>query len=272
MHWRKIFFILCFLCCSSLLLSSQSNLSGQKQEIESSVNKTDVTESVDGAETVKSRMDEEDISAATIVGTEAGWLSLGEADFENVNCTDETWKWTEEGLDCNGDCVGVIRSIQEYENFELVVEWKHMQHAGNSGVFVWTPKASLDKLEANQLPEGIECQVLDHGYTEQYEKSGKEATWFTTNGDVFPVGGSKMKPFEPRSPNGVRSFPSANHSKGFGNWNHYYIRAINGEVRLWVNGHEVSGGNGCDPASGFVCLESEGAPIKFRNLKIRILP
>ena len=32
-----------------------------------------------------------------------------------------------------------------------------------------------------------------------------------------------------------------------GEWNHYYVRAINGEIRLWVNGEEVSGGTGCEP-------------------------
>ena len=45
--------------------------------------------------------------------------------------------------------------------------------------------------------------------------------------------------------------------------------AFNGEVRLWVNGHEVSGGTGCQPAYGYLCLESEGAPVEFRNLRVR---
>ena len=50
--------------------------------------------------------------------------------------------------------------------------------------------------------------MLDHGYAEQYEKqTGKKGDWFTTNGDVFAVGKSKMKPFPPTSPNGSRSFP-----------------------------------------------------------------
>ena len=44
---------------------------------------------------------------------------------------------------------------------------------------------------------------------------------------------------------------------GHSQWNHYYVRAINGEVRLWVNGHEVSGGNGASPPEGFLCLESK---------------
>ncbi|MDD8052450.1 MAG: DUF1080 domain-containing protein, partial [Verrucomicrobiota bacterium] len=66
--------------------------------------------------------------------------------------------------------------------------------------------------------------------------------------------------------------PSSERSKGVGEWNHYYMRCINGEVRLWVNGGEVSGGTGANPATGYLCLESEGAPIDFRGLRIRVLP
>ena len=129
-------------------------------------------------------------------------------------------------------------------------------------------------LKPNALPPGgIEVQVLDHGYAEQYEKqTGKKPDWFTTNGDVFPVGKSDMKPFPPAAPDGKRSFPTKNLSNGVGQWNHYYVRAINGEVRLWVNGEEVSGGTNCDPKTGFLCLESEGSPIEFKGLRIRELP
>jgi hypothetical protein len=138
---------------------------------------------------------------------------------------------------------------------------------------VWTPEKSLATLKPGQLPHGIEVQVLDLGYTEQFEKrEGKKPDWFTSHGDVFPVGDSKMTAFAPTAPGGKRSFPEKELSKGVGDWNHYYIRAINGEVRLWVNGEEVSGGTGCDPASGYLCLESEGSPVEFRELRIRELP
>ena len=50
------------------------------------------------------------------------------------------------------------------------------------------------------------------------------------------------------------------------------LNAINGELRLWVNGEEVSGGNNIDPRAGYLCLESEGSPIDFRNIRIRELP
>jgi hypothetical protein len=210
---------------------------------------------------------------ATIDGaTGPGWKPLGEADFANVNGQADTWTWKDGLAHCTGKPVGVIRTQKTYTNFELVVEWRHLKSAGNSGVFVWVPEASLKDLEPGRLPHGIEVQVLDHGYKEQYEKGGKKADWFTTNGDVFPVGVSKMKPFPPVSPNGERSFPTQNRSKGVNEWNHYYIRAINGEVRLWVNGEEVSGGSEIQPRTGYLCLESEGSPVEFRNLRIRELP
>ncbi|MBA4029773.1 MAG: DUF1080 domain-containing protein [Planctomyces sp.] len=217
---------------------------------------------------------EEALPKATIDGTGLGWRELGKDDFTNVNCFDDTWTWDGGQVKCTGKPVGVIRSIKPITNFEMVAEWKHLRSGGNSGIFVWASEEALASIKPGQLPPGgIEVQVLDHGYTEQYEKSsGKKADWFTSHGDVFPVGASKMKPFPPTAPNGQRSFPRKNLSKGINEWNHYYVRAINGEIRLWVNGEEVSGGEKCEPATGFLCLESEGAPVEFRNLRIRELP
>jgi 3-keto-disaccharide hydrolase len=216
---------------------------------------------------------QDSLPKAAIDGTGPGWQEIGEKDLADVNGEADTWTFQDGLIKCTGQPVGVIRTQKQYKNLELVVQWRHLKSAGNSGVFVWVPEKSLTDLPKGRLPEGIEVQVLDHGYKEQYEKSsGKKADWFSTNGDVFPVGSSKMTPFSPTSPNGQRSFPRKELSKGVGEWNHYYIRAINGEVRLWVNGEEVSGGTACEPASGFICLESEGSPIEFKNLRIRELP
>ncbi len=216
----------------------------------------------------------EDIPKAIVDGTELGWRPLGEDDFASVNCEPQTWTWKAGVVHCTGQPVGVIRSKKMLTNFELVATWRHLESGGNSGIFVWTSAAALEGLKPGTLPPGgIEVQVLDHGYTQQYESStGKKADWFTTNGDVFPVGTAKMKPFAPVSPGGERSFPRKNLSKGVGEWNHYYVRCINGEVRLWVNGEEVSGGTECEPRTGFLCLESEGAPVEFKDLRIRELP
>ncbi|MFO0877808.1 MAG: DUF1080 domain-containing protein [Gemmataceae bacterium] len=210
---------------------------------------------------------------AFVDGVGPDWKTLGEKDFENVNCKEDTWKWKGGVLHCTGIPVGVCRTKKQYTNFEVVLEWMHEKSAGNSGVFVWAIPSSLEGLKPNALPQGIEVQVLDHGYAERYEKQNKKKSdWFTTHGDVFPVGKVKMKPFPPVSANGSRSFPRKEVTLGHGKWNHYYIRAINGEVRLWVNGEEVSGGTDINPRSGYLCLESEGSPIQFRNIRLRELP
>ena len=203
-----------------------------------------------------------------------GWQLLVEGDFESVNGEADTWSWKESVLSCTGHPVGVTRFHKPLENFELSFQWRHLSSGGNSGVFLWAPSESLLDLPPGKLPRGgIEVQILDRGYTEQYKKkSGRKATWFTTDGDVFAVGTSEMNPFPPLSPNGTRSFPSARHSRGSPQWNHYYVRAVNKEVRLWVNGHEVSGGSNCSPSTGYLCLESEGAPVEFKEIYLRELP
>ena len=202
-----------------------------------------------------------------------GWRDLGEDDFTNVNCNPDTWTWSADTVRCTGKPVGVIRTKEPLTDFEMSLEWRHLSEGGNSGVFLWAPMAALQEIKPGQLPPGgIEVQVLDHGFTARYERSsGKKADWFTTDGDVFPVGSSVMKPFSPMAPDGKRSFPKERHSRGTPEWNHYFVRAVAGEVRLWVNGYEVSGGSGCTPANGYLCLESEGAPVEFRRLKIREL-
>lgn len=203
-----------------------------------------------------------------------GWRALAKEDFAKVNSAPDTWSWTNGVLHCTGQPVSVLRTTKQFTNFELVVEWSHLKPAGNSGVFVWVTPESIERLTATGkpgLPDGIEVQMLDHGYTDKVKAGGGRTDWFGTHGDVFAVR-VKMKPFPPLSPDGSRSFPRKHLARGHGEWNHYYVRAINGELRLWVNGEEVSGGTGCDPATGYLCLESEGSPIVFRKLRVRELP
>ena len=209
------------------------------------------------------------------VGDGPGWRRLDQDDFVRVNGDDQTLVWQSDVAIGNGKPIGVTRSARPYKNFELLVQWRHETPGGNSGVFAWVPMSALEDLQPDNLPNaGIEIQMLDHDFTRQYESDnpGKFGDWFSTGGDVFPVGNSTMTPFPPTSPNGQRSFPSVNLTRGHGRWNQYYVRAVSGTVRLWINGTEVSGGKDCSPAEGYLCLESEGAPITFRDIRIRELP
>jgi hypothetical protein len=184
----------------------------------------------------------------------SGWV--------NANCAPETWSVTNGMIHCTGKPTGAMRTTRQYENFVLEAEWRHLSSGGNSGVFIWgTPIA------APGVPflRGIEVQVLDHGYN----ANGKNQ-WFTTHGDVFPIHGATMKPFGRH--NGQRSFPSEERSKPSPEWNHYRIVCTNGTIRLSVNGKEVSGGEDCNYRKGYLALESEGAPVEFRNIRIKEFP
>lgn len=217
-----------------------------------------------------------------------GWSALTLADFVVVNGEADTWTEREGVIAGTGQPLGGARTKKPYTNFEFVVEWRHLEHAGNSGLFLWCPESAFTDLPKGQLPRsGIEVQVLDLGYEEDWlREKGARSDWFTSHGDVFPVGTSTMTPFTPRieyraadgstyavgKPDGSRSFPTRRLTRPVGEWNHYYVRAIHGEVRLWVNGEEVNGGTKCQPATGYLALEAEGARVEYRNLRVRELP
>ena len=184
----------------------------------------------------------------------SGWV--------NVNCAPETWSVVDGMIHCTGLPTGALRTPRQYENFILELEWRHLVSDGNSGVFIWA-----SPIAAPGVPflRAVEIQVLDHGYN----VPGK-GEWYTTHGDVFPIHGDSMKPFGRH--NGMRSFPSEEHSLGYPQWNHYRVVCTNGVIRLHVNGHEVSGGEDCNYCKGYLGLESEGAPVDFRNIRIKELP
>ncbi len=48
--------------------------------------------------------------------------------------------------------------------------------------------------------------------------------------------------------------------------------AVDGVVKLSVNGKFVNGLSRSSQKKGYLCLESEGAEIHFRNIKIMELP
>jgi len=60
--------------------------------------------------------------------------------------------------------------------------------------------------------------------------------------------------------------------KGKGEWNTYDVVAVDGVVKLAINGKFVNGISKATQRKGYLCLESEGAEIHFRNLRILELP
>jgi len=183
----------------------------------------------------------------------SGWV--------NVNTEKDTWTVRDGILMCTGKPIGVMRTDRQYENFILQLEWKHLEAGGNSGVFLWSdaiPPAG------KQLPKGVEVQILELDWAVQHNQTDAYV-----HGEIFGTADLKVTPDNPRN---VRSKSAENRCKGKGEWNQYLIVAVDGTIKLSVNGKFVNGIRNASTKKGYICLESEGAPIHFRNIKIIELP
>ena len=63
-----------------------------------------------------------------------------------------------------------------------------------------------------------------------------------------------------------------NRCKGVGQWNRYVFVAVDGMVKLSVNGKFVNGIRDASYKKGYICMESEGKEIQFRKIRIMELP
>ncbi len=180
----------------------------------------------------------------------------------NVNTATDTWHVDKNLLICSGQPIGVVRSEKQYENFILHIEWKHIEAGGNSGVFVWS---NANPPADTRLPDGVEVQMLELDWVNLNKKDGVTPPVAYVHGELFGVGGVKTTPDNPR---GTRSRSIENRCYGKGEWNTYDVVCIDGVIRLSVNGKFVNGITGSSQKRGYLCLESEGAPINFRNIKI----
>lgn len=171
----------------------------------------------------------------------------------NVNCADETWTVRDGMIVCTGLPTGVLRTEKQYENYILELEWRHLKKGGNAGLFVHS-----DAITAPGQPftRSIECQILD----------GNE-------GDMFAIHGATMTPDNPKpSKGGMRSYPKEKRMHPTGQWNHYRVESRDGALTLAVNGKVVTRGYHLNPRKGYICLESEGSEIHFRNIRVHELP
>lgn len=188
----------------------------------------------------------------------SGWI--------DVNTSPETWSVNDDGLlVCTGHPIGVMRSDRMYENFILIVEWRHMEAGGNSGVFLWSDA----KPEGNRLPLGMEVQMLELEWPFIHAVNGVPRPIAYVHGELFGAGGMKAIPANPR---GNRSKSFENRCLPKGQWNRYVVVAVDGTVKLSINGKFVNSIREASMRKGYICLESEGAEIHFRKVRIMELP
>jgi hypothetical protein len=189
----------------------------------------------------------------------AGWV--------DVNTSPETWTVREGNLVCSGQPIGVMRSDRQYENFILQIEWRHMTPGGNSGIFVWSEgKPAPD----GPLPKGMEVQMLELDWINRNPAAdGSPNHPGFVSGELFGANGLTCIPDNPR---GDRSMSTEPRCRPHGEWNRYDVVCVDGTVKLSINGKFVNGVRASSVRKGYLCLESEGAEIHFRKIRILELP
>lgn len=164
---------------------------------------------------------------------------------------EDTWRVVDGILICKGTPAGYIRTEADHTNYHLVVEWRWnplTKVAGNSGVLL--RKIGEDKI----WPRSIEAQL----------QSGSA-------GDFWNIGDFPMQASRERS-NGRNTKHIKANEYPIGEWNRYDIHVDGGIVELRVNGEVLNTATECQETPGKICLQSEGAEIHFRTVRLYSLP
>ena len=158
------------------------------------------------------------------------------------------WSVVDGRLVCSGRPIGYLQTDLLYLDFELELEWRFdpERGAGNSGVLL--RKAEEDRV----WPRSMEAQLHS-----------------TNAGDIWNIGDFPMDTDSGRTSGRrtVKAHPS--NERRLGQWNHYRIRLDRGELTLEVNGLVQNRASDCQQAPGRIALQSEGAYIEFRNIRLR---
>jgi putative heme-binding domain-containing protein len=159
----------------------------------------------------------------------------------------DAWSVRDGVLVCEGHPIGYLRTKDRFTNYELELEWRFdpERGAGNSGVLLRVNG------EDEVWPRSIEAQL----------HSGNA-------GDLWNIGefGMVADPARTSGRRTTRLAPSS--EKPLGEWNHYRITMDRGRLEVAVNGVVQNTAAWCDEVPGFIALQSEGAPIQFRNVVI----
>lgn len=191
--------------------------------------------------------------------TTTGWHVFGRDKVEGWDIADGTLI----ALGKGGDHANDIVTNEDYENFELVVDWKLSPRA-NSGIFFNVVEQGYDRIYAT----GPEYQLIDdEGWPDKLEN------WQRCGANYA------MHP------------PSAHPAKPVGEWNHTRIVVKGGHVEHWLNGVKTveyqlwtpewetlrATGKWKDfpgygkAKKGKIGLQDHGNKVWFRNIKVRPL-
>jgi hypothetical protein len=163
----------------------------------------------------------------------------------------KTWSVKDGVLRCEGKPVGYIRTNEQFTSFELELDWRFdpARGPGNSGVLLRVQ--APDKV----WPKSVEAQLQSQ-----------------SAGDIWNIDAFTMMVDMARTDGRHTEKANPTNEKPLGGWNHYRIVLDGGKLELWVNGLLQNTAIDVQAIPGTIALQSEGAYIEFRDIRIRPLP
>jgi hypothetical protein len=195
-------------------------------------------------------------------------------------------------LRISGQEWGCLTTVEEYENYHLVVEFRwgdetfppRAAKARDSGVLVHSVGA--DGAYGGMWMYGIECQMIEGG-TGDLLVVGDGSQRFAITCPVAPERQGSCHVFQPDGHrqtihagriNWYGRDPDWQDRKGFrgrqdreaavGQWNRYECLARGGDITLILNGTVVNQASGAQPRKGRIQIQSEGAEVFFRRIDL----
>lgn len=162
----------------------------------------------------------------------------------------DIWSVKDGVVHCKGVPNGYMRTRAEYSNYRLHLEWRWPEEPTNSGVLLHA--SGPDQV----WPVTIECQL----------KSGSAGDFVLIDGPGITVDGEDKQSKDKQFVVAGKKQPSS--EKPAGQWNSYDIHCEGGAIRCYVNGVLQNEGTAATITSGWICLQSEGSPIEFRNIYV----
>lgn len=157
-------------------------------------------------------------------------------------------------LICRGEPTAVLRTTKEFENYELLLEWRWApgKEAGNSGLLLHCSTPAYRDL----WPRSVEAQL----------KTGSAAGLYLMGEGVdIDINGDR----ERRSGSWIPRF--AGSEKSVGEWNQMRVVCIGDRITVFLNGVLANEGFSSSETRGAIALQSEGAEIHFRRVDLRTL-